>query len=94
MDVVNGYQCRNCTDIDFAKRHIDPARPKDGPFGINKTNGVERGPAVRLAGALASVGAVGAVDSASGVNAPDGVTPVPPVKPVVYKPGATVNLFA
>ena len=45
MELVNGYQCRNCTDIDYAKRNIDPQHPKDGPFGINKTNGVERGPA-------------------------------------------------
>ena len=32
---VNGYSCKNCTDVDFAKKHIDPAHPKDGPFGIN-----------------------------------------------------------
>jgi hypothetical protein len=34
IDYVNGFQCRNCTDIDYAKKHIDPARPKDGPYGI------------------------------------------------------------
>lgn len=33
---VNGYTCRNCTDVDYAKKHIDPQHPKDGPFGINK----------------------------------------------------------
>lgn len=32
---VNGYSCKNCTDVDYAKKHIDPAHPKDGPFGIN-----------------------------------------------------------
>ena len=32
---VNGFSCKNCTDVDNAKRHIDPAHPKDGPFGIN-----------------------------------------------------------
>lgn len=32
---VNGFSCNNCTDVDKAKKHIDPARPKDGPFGIN-----------------------------------------------------------
>ncbi len=32
---VNGFSCKNCTDVDYAKKHIDPAHPKDGPFGIN-----------------------------------------------------------
>jgi len=32
---VNGYSCKNCTDVDYAKKNIDPAHPKDGPFGVN-----------------------------------------------------------
>jgi hypothetical protein len=32
---VNGFQCRNCTDVDLAKKHIDPAHPKSGPFGVD-----------------------------------------------------------
>jgi hypothetical protein len=32
---VNGYACRNCTDVDYAKKNIDPAHPKSGPFGVN-----------------------------------------------------------
>ena len=32
---VNGYQCSNCTQVDEAKKHIDPAHPKSGPFGID-----------------------------------------------------------
>ena len=32
---VNGFSCRNCTDVDYAKRHIDPAHPRAGPFGMN-----------------------------------------------------------
>ena len=35
---VNGFSCRNCTDVDNARKHIDPAHPKDGPFGINAEN--------------------------------------------------------
>lgn len=35
---VNGFSCKNCTDVDNAKKHIDPAHPKDGPFGINAKN--------------------------------------------------------
>jgi hypothetical protein len=32
---VNGFQCRNCTDVDLAKQHIDPAHPKSGPFNVD-----------------------------------------------------------
>ncbi len=32
---VNGFSCRNCTDVDRAKKHIDPANPSAGPFGVN-----------------------------------------------------------
>jgi hypothetical protein len=32
---VNGYTCKNCTDVDYAKKHIDPAHPKSGPYGID-----------------------------------------------------------
>jgi hypothetical protein len=32
---VNGYTCRNCTDVDYAKKHIDPAHPKAGPYSVN-----------------------------------------------------------
>lgn len=32
---VNGYACKNCTDVDNAKHNIDPSHPKDGPFGVN-----------------------------------------------------------
>ena len=42
---VNGYQCSNCTDIDNAKKHVDPAHPQDGPYGVNapKDSGRDRG---------------------------------------------------
>ena len=32
---VNGFFCHNCTEVDNAKKHIDPAHPKSGPYGIN-----------------------------------------------------------
>lgn len=32
--MVNGYSCKNCTQVDEAKKHIDPAHPQDGPFGV------------------------------------------------------------
>lgn len=31
MEIVNGYMCRDCTDVSYAKKNIDPAHPKDGP---------------------------------------------------------------
>ncbi|MEZ4225716.1 MAG: hypothetical protein R3B13_32490 [Polyangiaceae bacterium] len=27
MRLVNGYMCRNCADVELAKRGIDPAHP-------------------------------------------------------------------
>jgi hypothetical protein len=30
MEIVNGYPCRDCTDVARAKRNIDPARPEQG----------------------------------------------------------------
>ena len=32
---VNGFLCKNCTDVDYAKKHIDPAHPRSGPYGID-----------------------------------------------------------
>lgn len=36
---VNGFVCRNCTDVDFAKKYIDPAHPKDGPYSRDAKDG-------------------------------------------------------
>ncbi len=36
--IVNGFSCKNCTDVDYAKKHIDPQHPKSGPYGINAKN--------------------------------------------------------
>ncbi len=27
MSVVNGYYCRNCADVELAKKGMDPAKP-------------------------------------------------------------------
>ena len=32
---VNGFICHNCTEVDRAKKHIDPAHPRSGPYGID-----------------------------------------------------------
>ena len=44
---VNGYTCKNCTDVDYAKKHIDPAHPKSGPFGIDAADDPSAKPAVK-----------------------------------------------
>lgn len=77
--MVNGYSCKNCTEVDEAKKHIDPAHPKDGPFGVfansqppnpddpHQTKGKPGpSPAVTFGGALAglNVAAVNGVSSA------------------------------
>jgi hypothetical protein len=33
--MINGYPCKNCTDVDLAKAHIDPQHPSAGPYGVN-----------------------------------------------------------
>ena len=90
MEVVNGYVCRNCTDVEYAKKGVDPAHPKDGPQGAyanDKTDKVhkpgkaedaktERGPAVTFGGELTAPGAASA----------------PQAQP--YVPGSTFSLTA
>jgi hypothetical protein len=74
-DVVNGYLCRNCTDVDYAKRNIDPEHPKDGPFGVNKDPKADHGPAVVLGGSLGKSAAASVSDGPNGVSEVDGVGP-------------------
>lgn len=63
---VNGYSCKNCTDVDNAKRNIDPQHTKDGPFGVNKVDKpgatAPHGPAVTLGAVLAHVSAASGAD--------------------------------
>jgi len=77
---INGYQCRNCTDVDYAKNHIDPAHPKDGPFGLDAASDPSSGrnPAVSLGGRLGALGAV--------------ATATPPTQS--YAPGSLLSVAA
>lgn len=66
---VNGYSCKNCTDVDYAKQNIDPARPKDGPYGVNaKDHGPSpvsvQKPAVTFGGVLARLSQTSSVNPA------------------------------
>ena len=49
---VNGYSCKNCTDVDYAKKHIDPSHPKAGPYDVNAGSDPSRQTAVTLGGRL------------------------------------------
>ena len=68
----------------YARPAVQMARPAAGA-----ADSKPRGPAVVLGGGLASVSAV---QGPGAIGASPGVTPVPPVKPVVYRPGAAVDL--
>lgn len=51
---VNGFSCKNCTDVAYAKKHIDPAHPKSGPYNVNASADPSRATeSVLFGGALA-----------------------------------------
>jgi len=64
---VNGFSCKNCTEVDEAKKHIDPAHPQDGPYGIDAKT-APKTPLQQVAAANAPSAAGGAV-SATGAGA-------------------------
>lgn len=51
---VNGFTCKNCTDVDYAKKHIDPAHPKSGPYDIDAATDPSRQTPADMAGAVKS----------------------------------------
>ena len=51
---VNGYSCRNCTDVDYAKKHIDPAHPKSGPYDVDAASDPSQKSAFVLDGKLSA----------------------------------------
>jgi len=40
--LVNGFSCRNCSDVSLAEKNIDPAHPQAGPFGVNDPKAAEK----------------------------------------------------
>ncbi|HET8939995.1 MAG TPA: hypothetical protein VFN67_41425 [Polyangiales bacterium] len=57
MQVVNGYVCRDCSDVALAKKGVDPAQPERARTGVERT--VEARPEPGTLGALADRGDVG-----------------------------------
>jgi hypothetical protein len=59
LNIVNGYVCRNCTDVENAKKGIDPAHPRKDfrAPSQTKTGAAQNNSAVILSGALTEGGA-------------------------------------
>ena len=57
MQVVNGYVCRDCSDVALAKKGVDPAQPERERTVAKHP--VERRPEPGTVGALAERGDVG-----------------------------------
>jgi hypothetical protein len=58
MQVVNGFVCQSCSDVDMAKRGIDPAHPEDDPKSPKydpQAAQARKDPAVVFSGALAGL---------------------------------------
>jgi len=104
IQYVNGFPCKTCTDVDNAKKHINPADPKDGPYGIyakdpggsqssqapasNKST-----PSVLYGGALSSLNPATGVPSVAGVTAPNPTSPTPTAtSPAGSSPAAPSSL--
>jgi hypothetical protein len=98
IEIVNGYPCKNCTDVDYAKKNIDPAHPKDGPNGVNapdKAGKTDKAHGAEKPGDPAQTGKpdFGPAVTLSGALAQ--VTQAPKAEtPQAYRPGATVSLSA
>lgn len=86
---VNGFTCKNCTDVAYAKKHIDPAHPKSGPYGIN----AKSDPTVKNAAGSNAVLFGGAL---SGLNANQDATDAGNESGITssLKPGAQLDLSA
>ncbi|MEY3234008.1 hypothetical protein [Aquidulcibacter sp.] len=69
MEIVNGYMCRDCTDVSYAKKNIDPAHPKDGPQPSEQPSKANPD-AVKWGGALAELRAL-RLDSAQADTRPN-----------------------
>jgi hypothetical protein len=94
MEIVNGYPCKNCTDVENAKKGIDPAKPKDGPNGVNspeaKLKAEEAKKAAKGAEGPAERGpAVTFSGALANVTQPDEAQKTQP-----YKPGQGFSLTA
>jgi hypothetical protein len=66
---VNGYTCKNCTDVDNAKKHIDPRQSKSGPYGVDAATDPTQKSAVAFGGALSALNGLQAGAQAASASA-------------------------
>lgn len=98
MEIVNGFVCKNCTDVDYAKKGIDPAHPKDGPWGAKAADrkaGRVGDPAPSASASAPSDPAFGPAIRLSGAAAD--VQPADPGRgpdAQPYRPGLVANISA
>ena len=81
---VNGFLCKNCTDVAYAKKHIDPAHPKSGPYGIDAKDD----PTVKQTAASTAVTFGGNLSSLNAKQAPTGDTADPSNTGIAEPPNA------
>jgi hypothetical protein len=98
--MVNGYQCKDCTDIDNAKKHIDPKHPKSGPFGVNAKDDptspdYNRDAAVKAGGAVGNLTA-NPVQASTDVNTASGPGSATqrPTQPLSQQTGKILHVVA
>ena len=74
MEIVNGFPCYNCTDVDYALKHVDPATGRKGLVAVQETEAAKK--ADKLATADTNNAKVTAeqkadkIEPARGVNEP------------------------
>ena len=91
---VNGFTCHNCTEVDEANKHIDPAHPKSGPYGINAANDpTQKKPIIQFGGSLSASQAANA-SSASGSSPASSVTGAPTTTAAATQPGQSLDIQA
>jgi hypothetical protein len=88
FEIVNGYVCRDCTDVGLARKGINPAHPED-KFDPPNTTDDKIGIPKSLDPAKTS-DSKAVFDAKSGFPAPDGINRPLPDGPI----GTKINLLA
>ena len=99
---VNGFTCHNCTEVDEAKKHIDPAHPKSGPYGVDAaTDPTVKKSFIQFGGSLSGTNASGAAStpdsaaaSTTASTSPSGSASPTTSTSASQAPGQLVNVLA
>ena len=94
---VNGYTCHNCTEVDEAKKHIDPAHPKSGPYGVTASTdptNKNKKDFIQFGGSLSGTSTSSTSSSASASASASTTGPASASVSTSDAPGQTVNVLA